>query len=137
MDSQKKDIDAIKQLAGDWSAGWVAGDAAALLSLYVEDPVLMPQNQPAVYGKAAIRSLYQRVFEEFTVTAEGRLMEAEVAGDWGYFWSAYRLTATPKAGGETIEDEGKSIFIVRRQNDNSWKIARLIDNSDRAQPGKK
>jgi len=57
-------------------------------------------------------------------------VEIEVSGDLGYFWNSYTLTATPKAGGEQIKAEGKSIFIVRRQNDNSWKIARLIDNSD-------
>lgn len=42
------------------------------------------------------------------------------------------VTATPKVGGEPIEDEGKSVFIVRRQTDGSWKIARLIANSDRS-----
>lgn len=137
MGRQEKDIDAIKRLFEDWNAGWVAGDTAALLSLYADDPALMPQNQPAMVGKAAIRLLYQSVFDEFNVKGEGRLMEIEISGDWGYFWSAYRLTATPKAGGEPIEDEGKSIFIVRRQNDNSWKIARLMDNSDREQASKR
>lgn len=36
----------------------------------------------------------------------------------------------PKAGGEPIEDKGKSAFIVRRQYDGTWKIARLIANGD-------
>jgi hypothetical protein len=43
------------------------------------------------------------------------------------------ITATPKAGGDQIKGEGKSVFIVKRQDDNSWKIARLIDNSDHNQ----
>jgi len=133
MARQSEDRDAIKQLTEDWSAGWRAGDVEALLSLYADEPVLMPQNQPAVVGKEAIRSLYQSVFEEFTVNGEDRLMEVEVSGDWGYVWIAYTLTATPKAGGEPTEDQGKSVFIVRRQHDDSWKIARLIDNSDRPQ----
>jgi len=60
-------------------------------------------------------------------------VEIEVSGDLGYFWSSYTLTVTPKAGGDQINNEGKSIFIIRRQDDNSWKIARLIDNSDREQ----
>jgi len=130
MARQTQDVAAIKQLAEDWHAGWLASDAGALLALYADDPVLMPQNQPAVIGREAIRSLYQSVFEEFTVEGGGELLEVEVAGDWGYFWSTYTLTATPKAGGEPIEDNGKSVFIVRRQPDGSWKIARLIANSD-------
>jgi ketosteroid isomerase-like protein len=39
------------------------------------------------------------------------------------------------AGGEPIEDEGKSVFIVRRQSDGDWKIARLIATSDRPTAG--
>jgi len=47
----------------------------------------------------------------------------------GYFWSTYKISVTPKAGGEPFVDEGKSLFIVKREH-GAWKIARLIDNSD-------
>ena len=131
MSRWSEDIQAIKQLAADWRSGWLAGDVDALLSLYADEPVLMPQSQPAVSGKDAIRPLYQAVLKEVAITSEGTLMEVEVSGDWGYFWSTYRLTATPKAGGETIESEGKLLYIVQRQPGGAWKIARLIDNSSR------
>lgn len=124
------DIVAIKQLAARWRAGWVAGDADALVSLYTARPVLMPQGRPAVIGKAAIRSLYRAVLGQMRIESKGALREVEAAGDWGYFWSTYSLRATPKRGGGAIRSKGKSIFIVRRQRDGEWKIARLIDNSD-------
>jgi uncharacterized protein (TIGR02246 family) len=133
MTKQRDDVEAIKQLALDWNAGWDNSDTEALLSLYADDPILMPQGRPAVVGKDAIRSLYQSFFEGFTIKGKGKVEEVEVSGDLEYFWSNYTLTATPKAGGEQIKDEGKSVFIVRRQDDNSWKIARLIDNSNREQ----
>ena len=131
MEKQTKDIHAIKQLADDWRSGWLAGDAEALLNLYADKPVLMPQGQPPVVGKDAIRSLYEAVLREVAIKSEGALMEVEAVGDWGYFWSTYKLTATPKAGGAPLESEGKSVFIVRRQQGGAWKIARLIDNSSR------
>jgi ketosteroid isomerase-like protein len=59
-------------------------------------------------------------------------MEVEVDGDLGYIWSRYTNTETPKAGGETIEDHGHAVIIVRRQHDGSWKIARLIATRDQA-----
>jgi len=131
MNSRNDDILAIKQLAADWRSGWLAGDVDALLSLYADEPVLLPHGQPAVNGKAAIRALYQAVLKEVTIKSEGTLMEVEASGDWGYFWSTYKLTATPKAGGATIKSEGKSLFIVTRQPGGAWKITRLIDNSSR------
>src|SRR3989338_4674617 len=130
MAKQSVDMDAIKQLAEDWRSGLRAGDAKALLCLYADDPVLMPSGQPAVFGKDAIRPLYQSVLKEYIFKSQTRLMDVEASGDLGYFWSTYKLTATPKAGGESFEEEGKSVFIVKREH-GAWKIARLMDNSDR------
>ncbi|HPC61113.1 MAG TPA: SgcJ/EcaC family oxidoreductase [Verrucomicrobiota bacterium] len=128
---READLKAIKQLAADWRAGWLAGDVEALLSLYADDPVLLPQGQPAVSGKAAIRELYQAVFKEVVITSESSLMEMEISGNLGYFWSTYKISATPKAGGAPIQSEGKSLFVVRRVAGGAWKIARLMDNSSR------
>ena len=133
-DKRAEDVTAIKRLTEDWHNGWLAGDAEALGDLYTDDPVLMPQNQPAVIGKEAIHSLYQSVFDEYTVDGGGELLEVEVAGDWAFYRSTYTLTATPKAGGEPLEDTGKALFIVRRQPDGAWKIARLMANSDQPPP---
>jgi len=130
MSRRSDDIRAIKQLAADWRSGWLAGDADALLSLYVKEPVLMPQGRPVVIGKHAIGSLYRAVLNEFAFRSKGRLMEVEASGDWGYFWSTYTLRATPKAGGQPFKSKGKSVFIVKRDPGGAWKIARLIDNSD-------
>lgn len=132
MPKQSVDMDAIKQLAEDWRSGWLAGDADTLLSLYADDPVLMPSGQPALFGKDAIRPLYLSVFKDNAIKSQTKLMDVEVSGDLGYFWCTYALTATPKTGGESSEEEGKSVFIVKREPGGAWKIARLINNSDRA-----
>lgn len=129
---ENEDIEAIRKLAADWRSGWLTGDADLLLSLYADDPVLMPQDQPAVAGKDAIRALYEAVLKEYDFQSEGTLKEVVVSGDVGYYWSAYALTATPKAGGEAIESTGKTVCIVRREPGGAWKIARLINNSDGA-----
>ena len=130
MKKQNEDIEAIKQLAETWRSGWLAADADLLLSLYAAEPVLMPQDQPVVAGKGAIRPLYEAVLKEFDFRSEGSVKEVVVSGDMGYFWSAYTLTATPKAGGEPMKVTGKSLFIVKRESGGAWKIARLMDNSD-------
>ena len=131
MPEQTEDIEAIRRLAQDWRSGWLTGDAELLLSLYGDDPVLMPQGQAEVVGKEAIRPLYEAVLKEFDFRSEATLKDVEASGDLGYFRVVYSLTATPKAGGEPFEEEGKSLFIVKRQPGGAWKITRLIDNSSR------
>lgn len=133
MTKLNDDVETIKKLVQNWHAGWENSDIEALLSLFTDDPVLMPQGCPEVLGKEAIRGLYQSFFEDFIIKAERTLKEIEVSGDLGYIWINYTMTATHKAGGDQVKDEGKSVFITRRQNDDSWKIARLIDNSNREQ----
>lgn len=132
MNTPNVDSNAIRELAQTWRSGWLAGDADLLLSLFDEQPVLMPQDQPAVVGREAIRSLYEPVLREFEFQSESTLKEVVVSGDWGFFRSAYSLRATPKIGGAPTRVTGKSLFIVRRDSEGSWKIARLMDNSDGA-----
>ena len=132
MSEQTQDIEAIRQLAQDWRSGWLAGDAEFLLSLYADDPVVMPQGQPEIVGKDAIRPLYESVLKAFDFKSESTLKDAEASGDLGYFRVTYKLTATPKTGGESFEEEGKSLFVVKRQADGAWRITRLMDNSSRA-----
>lgn len=130
MTATNEDIEAIKQLAEKWRSGWLSGDADTLLSLYADEPVLMPQDQPVVIGKDAIRPLYEAVLKEVDFQSEWNIEEVVVSGDLGYFRSAYTLTATPKAGGEPMHVTGKSIYIVKRNSGGAWKIARLVDNTD-------
>ncbi len=130
MVRRNRDFIAIKQLAKDWRSAWIAGDARALLALFADDPVVLPQGQPAIVGKDALRPLYKAVFREVTIKSTSKVIEVEASGDMGYVWSTYNLTATPKSGGNSIRSKGKSLFIVKRQRRGAWKISRLIDNSD-------
>lgn len=135
MPEQTEDVEAIKRLAQNWRCGWLTGDTELLLSLYADDPVVMPQGQAEVVGKDAIRPLYEAVLKEYDFTSESTLQDVEASGDLGYFRVTYKLTAIPKAGGESFAEEGKSLFIVKRQAGGAWKITRLIDNSSRAPAG--
>lgn len=130
MNSTSDEIAAIKQLVQAWHNGWQTSDIEVLLALFTEDAILMPQGQSVVRGRDAIRSLYEAFFSAYTVEGDCDLQDIEVCGELGYFWVTYTLTATPKGKGETIRDNSKSMFILRRQTDMSWKIARLMDNSN-------
>jgi uncharacterized protein (TIGR02246 family) len=127
------DLDAIRKLVGpEWAAAWVAGDAAAVADFYTEDAMLLPQNSPPVVGKAAIRSGYQTVFDQYNVRGSSEIAELETGGDWGFMRGTYKITVTPKGGGEPVEeDSGNWLWIVKRQADGAWKIHRAVGASDR------
>lgn len=136
MSNKSEDIAAIRQLVEDWGTGWQSSDPEALLSLLTDEPVLIMSSEDPIIGKDAIGELYQYFFENYTVvsdenyirTTDVEQIEVEVDGDLGYIWSTYKNTETPKGGGETTEDHGQSVYIVRRQHDGSWKFSRLFIN---------
>ena len=49
--------------------------------------------------------------------------------DLAYDRGTYSMTVTPP-GAAPIEDRGKYLTIYRKQADGSWKIARVMFNSD-------
>jgi ketosteroid isomerase-like protein len=74
-----------------------------------------------------------------------------VTGDWGFDRGTYTITPTPKVAGEAAEgasieqseigreldyaQTGKYLWILKRQPDGSWKIARGMWSSNHPPPG--
>ena len=126
---------AIRRLAEAWHAGWEAGNAEALLDLYAADPVLIPENQPAIRGRLAILNIYRSVFKDFVIAGSGEIQDVLVDGALGCLWSAYQLTATPRnSQAAAVHGAGNSLFILRRHSDGAWKITHLMSNSVQPTP---
>jgi ketosteroid isomerase-like protein len=93
----------------------------------------MPNHAPAVQGSQAIQAYYQAEAEqgktELSVTGE----ETIISGDWAFDRGKFTIKLTTASG--TVEDQGKYIVLLSRQADGSWKVARLIFNSDLPMPG--
>ena len=124
--SYKADVQAILDLEQTVFDAQIAGDFDAWISSFTEDAIVMPPNEPALMNKQAIGQWNAPIFEQFDLHEESDYREVEVAGDWGYIRAHWIWTLTPKDGGKSVQDTGYSIWIVRRQPDGSWKIARGI-----------
>ena len=97
-----------------------------------DDAVIMPPNEPKIGGKEAIRSWIESFFAPFkNYHLICSLEEVQVEGNWAFILGQYRLTLTPKAGGEVIDNIGKFIDILEQQPNGDWKLAREIFNSDK------
>lgn len=128
------DEEAIRAIMKEATAAHRAGDAQRWAALFASDAVVMPANQASLEGQEAVARMGQEMFQTFTSTAQVEPVELEVAGDWAFARTKLTGTLAPKAGGTPVQLDGKEIAIFRRQADGTWKVARLIGNSNRPAP---
>ena len=130
-DTTEADVEAINQMAANYAAAENAGDLDGIMAVFTDDAVRMPPNAPAIIGKESIRSLMQTNLEQNTYQLDNPPEEVQVSGDLAFARGTYTVTVTPKAGGESIQLEGKYLVVCQKQPDGSWKAARDIWNEGR------
>jgi len=120
------DTAAINDIWSQYSSSVNDGDVDRWMSLWTEDGVRMPPNEPTIIGKDQIRVGMKRVFDQFTFDMDITNEEVGVAGDWAFSRGIYTFAQTPKEGGPPVFFDGKYMTILQRQADGSWKIHRDI-----------
>jgi uncharacterized protein (TIGR02246 family) len=129
------DITAIKEMLDRYAAITNAGDWDLWISLWADDGVQMPPDDPARIGKEQIRAGMKPLFDQMDIDiAIHSIEDARIYGDLGFTRCTYTLKATPKAGGETITvmPDGKALTLYGRQPDGSWRIVYDCFNSNTA-----
>lgn len=104
----------------DYEAGWKAGDAAALASLFAEDGFVLAGGRAPVKGRAAIQKLYTHPGAPLSLRAIAYAIHGDVAYIIGGF---SRKPDTP--------DEGKFTLTLHKAGNGRWLIMSDMDNSNR------
>jgi ketosteroid isomerase-like protein len=108
-------------------------DFDRLASILCEDVILMPPNDPSLYGKAEVLEWFKEYFANFQI-ANLTPTEREVfmSGDDVAIenWT-YMVAIKPTDGSERIRDDGRFLTIWKKQKDGAWKISHSIWNSIR------
>ncbi len=99
-----------------------------LAAIYAEGAALLPPNQEAVNGRAAIQAWFE-AFPPFT-DFRTQLLEVYGRGDLAYVRGTYSMKLTLPGRSAQVENRGKYIEIWRKQADGAWKLVRDIFNSD-------
>lgn len=122
---------AIVANADAWLAAVRASNWGAVAATYTDDALLMPPNEPAVVGRAAIG----KWFTAFPPIVSMELEEQEIVGccDVAYVRGTYRFAIAPPGAG-TMHDTGKYMEIHRRQADGTWLKSRDMFSSDQPAP---
>jgi uncharacterized protein (TIGR02246 family) len=130
--SAASDSAAIHDLARQFSAAYVRGDAAAMTRLYTPDAVIFPERSEAISGTEAIRRYWtlpagRRITRHVITPAQIRV-DGRHAYDHGTFEIAG--TRDGKAWGPA---RGKYLVVWRREQD-GWRIHLDMWNSGPESP---
>jgi ketosteroid isomerase-like protein len=103
-DADLRKIDDITQTAVNAA---LARDFATWAALFLDEAVVNPPNEPAVKGRAAIRTW----LEKFPPITEFKLNNEKVEGreDLAYVLGNYAMTITPPGAPGPIKDSGKFV----------------------------
>ncbi|HUE89883.1 MAG TPA: SgcJ/EcaC family oxidoreductase [Vicinamibacterales bacterium] len=122
---------AIRRLPVDeWCKAEAARDLEGKMRLFTADAVLLPPGSQPVVGEQAIRVWHEAAWKQNKYECSGIVDEVQVLGEWGFARGTFSGVLTPASGGAPIRDSGKFINIVRRQADGSWRLARVIWNTN-------
>ncbi|MDH3369625.1 MAG: DUF4440 domain-containing protein [Gemmatimonadota bacterium] len=123
-----EDRAAIRETAAAFHDAAAAKDWSAVVQFYTPDAVVMPPNQAALQGRAAIREWYA----SFPPVTDVDLPIVDVDGraDLAYTRGTYTLTFAMEGAPQPITDRGKNLAIWRKQPDGSWQMAIDTFNSD-------
>jgi len=127
LDSTADEV-AINKIREQFASNLNSGDADELMSLFDQEGVVMGRRQ-GLSGDA-LRSSFQHYFDEFKSDIKFSPDEVRVAGDWAFDGGYYRDSMIEKSTGNTLQESGGYVFVLKRQPNGAWLIAREIHSSE-------
>jgi uncharacterized protein (TIGR02246 family) len=119
------DETAISSVMAAYETALNASDTQAVMPLYAEDGVFMPQNAESLIGKAAVRQAYDAVFKAITLKVKFTIAEIVVmAPQWAFVRTNSAGTQKINATGATSREANQELFIFKKGGDGKWRIAR-------------
>ena len=93
-----------------------ASDTDAVMAMYAEDGVFMPQHSPSAVGAKAVRQAYDAVFRNIKLNVAFKVAEiVAISADWAF-------ARTNSAGTVTVTGAGSQ-----------WKVATVLSVGDSGQ----
>lgn len=108
-----------------YEAALNAADVDAIVSVFADDGVFMPQYGVAAVGTEAVRAAYRGVFS--IMAFETRLQVEEivpVSPDWAFARTTSAGAVTFQANGRILPDANHELFVFQKTAEGAWKIAR-------------
>lgn len=85
----------------------------------------MPQHSPSAVGRDAVRKAYEAVFKAIKLSIAFDVAEIQIISDnWAFARTNSAGSVTVLADGAKLDEANQELFLLRKQADGSWKIAR-------------
>lgn len=121
--------EAIQNRERDWSAAFLAGNAAGVADLYTEDAAQVQAAGDWARGREGITKAMQAQFDTLAVTAREDITEEVLpAGDYLVEIGHYSFQGTSKTGSKPASGAGRYMVLWRQDADGVWRIHRDIGN---------
>jgi len=122
---QDSDQAKIKTVLQTYESALNASDTEKVMSVYAADSVFMPQNRPSQVGAKAIRNAYSGIFKAINLDIKFELAEVRtIAPDWAFVRSNSAGFITINANGMKTKEASQELFVLHKNADGNWKIAR-------------
>jgi len=121
------DAQQIKDAIGEFILAYNGGNLDGVLACYAQDLIKTRQGATPE-SKTQTAERVADVFKQFDSRVDVGIDEIEVSGDMAFTRGTFRVTLTPKSGGEPITIDRRYLEIWRRQS-GRWLVARTMDNS--------
>ena len=121
------DTSAILDVLSTYETALNAQDTDAIVSLYTNDGVFMPQHSQPQVGRESIRAAYEGVFVAITLDIEFEIDEIGLLSDnWAFARTRSEGTVRINATGDSGPEANQEMFLLQRTDGKTWQIARYI-----------
>jgi len=121
----KADRDSIENVIRAIEEVYASG-SPSYVDLYDEEPVVTLPGRPQMTNKREIAAFWKEFVDTYDAHQQLTTEEIIIAGDWAVVRNLFDLTLSPKSGAAPVRLTGRNQLVLRRQDDDSWKLARVI-----------
>ena len=108
---------------------WIAvkaRDADRLSAMVTNDVVVVTGNGRCVCGEDELKVDLLKGFERFSIDQRVSSADVIIRDKWAFEISEVESTMTPVSGGVQTHAHSRTVVVLVRQSDFSWKVARVL-----------
>ena len=121
----------IAALRQAWIQAVLEGDANRLTTLVTDDIVVVRANGQYAFGKEEFKTGFERFFKTIEVQRTVFSPQLVFRGHWAIEIDEVESTRTSVGKDEKpYESHFNAVFVFRKQADDSWKVARVLELLD-------